>query len=328
MIRQTSRAALVAAFMLSLNGAPVFAQTATEGSDTAEPAETATESTAESTTGATAAAETQETAPEPIAYDAETVIATANGIEVTLGELIAMRQGLPEQYQNLPGEVLMTALTDQVTTQALLADSARKAGLAERRDIRLRLQAQADAMLAESYIRDQVTKRVTEDAIEAAYQERFVNAPPTEERHASHILVETEEEAKELKKQLDEGADFAALAAEHGTDGTAQRGGDLGWFGKADMVPEFADAAFALEPGQLSDPIESSFGWHLIQLRDTREAVVPPIEEVYSQLLTMLAEEAQRDVVEQAMEGAEIVKSDPQVPGDAIKNDALLEPSE
>ncbi|MEM8841520.1 MAG: peptidylprolyl isomerase, partial [Pseudomonadota bacterium] len=209
-----------------------------------------------------------------------------------------------------------------------LADAARKAGLADRRDIRLRLQAQADAMLAESYIRDQVTKEVTEEAIEAAYQERLVNAPPTQERHASHILVETEDEAKALKKQLDEGADFAELAAEHGTDGTAQRGGDLGWFGEADMVPEFADATFAMEPGQLSDPVQSSFGWHLIKLHDTRDAVVPPIEEVYSQLLTQLAEEAQRNVVEQAVEGAQIVKSEPQVPGDAIKNDALLEPSE
>ncbi|MBY8974743.1 peptidylprolyl isomerase [Rhodobacteraceae bacterium NNCM2] len=315
MTRQITRAALMAAFLLSLNGTAAFSQTT---SDEATPPESteATEATGEETEAAA------------VTFDADTVIATANGIEITLGELVAMRQGLPDQYQNLPGEVLMTALTDQITTQALLADAARKAGLEDRRDIRLRLKAQTEALLAESYIRDQVTNRVTEEAIEAAYQERYVDAEPQKERHASHILVETEEQAQELKKQLDEGADFATLAAENSTDGTAQNGGDLGWFPHGDMVPEFADATFALEVDQISDPVKSAFGWHLIKLHGEREAVVPPIEEVYSELIGALADEVQREVVEGATEGAEIVKLNPEIPGDAIKDDALLLPNE
>ena len=102
---------------------------------------------------------------------------------------------------------------------------------------------------------------------------------------AGHILVETEEKAKDLKSQLDAGADFAALAAEHGTDGTAQRGGDLGWFVHSEMVPEFADAAFAMEPGTISDPVKSAFGWHLIKLDERRDRPAPALEEVKDALL-------------------------------------------
>jgi peptidyl-prolyl cis-trans isomerase C len=141
---------------------------------------------------------------------------------------------------------------------------------------------------------------------------------------AAHILVDKVETAKEIKAKLDGGADFAALAAEHGTDGTASRGGELGWFVHEQMVPEFADAAFAMEPGTVSDPVQSPFGWHLIKLEERRERPAPPLDEVRDQILEELARQAQTEVLGQLREDAEIERGTGAVPPSAIRNDALI----
>ncbi|MEM8792970.1 MAG: peptidylprolyl isomerase [Pseudomonadota bacterium] len=258
-------------------------------------------------------------------YDADTVVVTVNGTEITLGQLIAMRQGVPEQYQALPGEVLMQALSEQLTTQILLADAAREAGLDERKDIKLAIETQVMAILADAYLRSEISDRVDEDKVQAEYEARYVNVVQPEEVRAGHILVETKEQAEDLKSQLDGGADFAALAAEHGTDGTAQRGGDLGWFVHSDMVPAFADAAFALRPGEISGPVESPFGFHLIKLDERRTREAPTLEEVGGELIQELTTAAQGDVVNEVTEAADITRAEPAVPADAIREDTLLE---
>lgn len=305
----------LAALLLAMTIQPAEAQTTTE-----EGAETETSAEA----GAEAAPEVEVLSE----YDASTVITTANGIPITLGELITVRQTIPEQYQQLPGEVLFEALSDQLVTQILMAEAARETGLADQQDVQVALKIQTIGILADRYLRTEVAKLTTEDKIVEAYAARYANAEPQEEVRAGHILVDSPEKAADLKAQLDGGAEFAALAAEHGTDGTAQRGGDLGWFVHSDMVPEFADAAFGMEPGQVSEPVESPFGWHLIKLEERRERAAPPLEQVYGQIQAELAQQAQETVLAEIMKDVELVKPDVTVPGEAIKQDDLLLPAE
>ncbi len=255
---------------------------------------------------------------------ADTVLATVAGTPVTLGELIAVRQGLPAQYQQLPDEVLLGALVEQTTDQILLAEAAREAGIDQRRAVQLILENQARAVLAEAYMQQAVEERVTDAAVQEAYEAEFASAEPVEEVRAAHILVDSQEKAEALKAELDEGADFAALAAEHGTDGTAARGGDLGWFVHEQMVPEFADAAFAMQPGEISDPVQSPFGWHLIKLDERRERAAPPIEEVRGQIVEQLTQQAQTDVLTELRQGAEIEPGAGQVPATAIRADEMI----
>jgi peptidyl-prolyl cis-trans isomerase C len=271
-----------------------------------------------------AGAEPAEGEADAAAPTPDTVLATVAGTPVTLGELIAVRQGLPPQYQQLPDEVLMGALVEQTADQILLAEAARAAGIDQRRAVQLILENQARAVLAEAYMERAVEERVTDEAVQQAYEAEFASAEPVEEVHAAHILVDTEEKAQELKAELDAGADFAALAAEHGTDGTATRGGDLGWFVHEQMVPEFADAAFAMQPGDISGPVQSPFGWHLIKLDERRERSAPPLEEVRGQIVEQLTQQAQTDVLGELRQGAEIERAAGQVPASAIRADEMI----
>ena len=213
-------------------------------------------------------------------YSLTSSLAEVDGVTLTLGELIAIRRELPEQYQSLPDEVLFNGLVEQLIDQMLLARAAKAAGLGQRPSIAMSLLNQERAVLAEAYLRDSISKRVTQVEVEAAYKTNYIDADPVQEVRAGHILVETEEKALELKAQLDAGADFATLATENGTDGTATQGGDLGWFAHSEMVPEFADAAFAMEPGAVSDPIQTSFGWHLIRMDEKRDRELPALDAV------------------------------------------------
>lgn len=261
-------------------------------------------------------------------YSIRSPLAEVDGITLTLGELIAIRRQLPEQYQSLPDEVLFDGIVDQLIDQMLLAAAGQKAGLDQRPAVALNLLNQRRAVVADAYLKREVALRATPEAVEALYKERYVDAPPQEEIHAGHILVATEEKAAELKALLDAGGDFAALAAEHGTDGTASRGGDLGWFVRADMVPEFADAAYAMEAGTISDPVQTPFGWHIIKLDERRERPAPALEEVRDTLLGEVIQQAQLAILEETRGQATIVKTTPPLPPQAIRDDALLDAAE
>jgi peptidyl-prolyl cis-trans isomerase C len=279
------------------------------------------------TTTAPAAA-TEAPAATAGGYSLNSALAEVDGVTLTLGELIAIRRELPDQYQSLPDEVLFNGIVDQLIDQMLLAEAGRKAGLDKRPAVAMNLLNQQRAIMADSYLRREVAARATPDAVEALYDERYVNAPPQEEVHAGHILVEDQGKAAELKALLDGGADFAALAAEHGTDGTAKRGGDLGWFVRADMVPEFADAAYAMEPGTISDPVQTPFGWHIIKLDERRDRPAPALNEVRDQLLGEVIQQAQLAIVEELRSKATIVKPEPPLPPQSIRDDGMLEAAE
>ena len=284
--------------------------------------------------GAAAAQETETDAPaeaqaaeagDPLeGLSAETVIATVGDYDLTLGELIAVRQALPQQYQSLPPEVLKEGLMEQLVNQTVLAVRAREEGLDEAPEVALALRNLENSTLADSFMRRRMQERVTAEAIEEAYEARYEGAEPEQEVKAAHILVETKEEAEALRAEIEEGAEFAALAREHGTDGTAQRGGDLGWFVQGDMVPEFADAAFALEPGVVSEPVETPFGWHLILVEERRDRAAPPLEEVRQEIAQELAQQAQQEIIDEARGAVEITRPEREIPVEALMADELI----
>ena len=310
------QAASVLALALVLGSAPALAQ---------EAGEAAADQTPEA---GVVAGEGEDASMALDELSAETVIATIGDFELTLGQLIAVRQSLPQQYQQLPPEVLTEGLLSQLVNQTVLAVRADAQGLDERVDVRLNLLNQRQSALADAYLRARVEQRVDAAAIEAAYRERYAEAAPTEQVKASHILVEDKATAEDIRAKLADGAAFADLAKEYGTDGTAEKGGELGWFEQGDMVPEFSEAAFALEVGEVSEPVETPFGWHLIRVADRRDKPVPKLEEVRQEIAQSLAEQAQESVVEQARSEAEVSFPDRKLPAEAILQDALIAPEE
>jgi peptidyl-prolyl cis-trans isomerase C len=278
-------------------------------------------------TGAAGTGTAGEAAEDQAAADAlsaDTVVATVAETPITLGELVAARRALPDQFQQLPDEVLMDALIEQMANQLMLAQAAREAGLDRDPAVQTALRNGERAVLASAFMDQAVTERVNDAAIEAAYKERFASAEPVQEAHAAHILVADEATAQEIKAKLDGGADFAGLAAEHGTDGTSSRGGDLGWFVHEQMVPEFADAVFAMEPGTVSGPVQTPFGWHIIKLIEMRDRPVPPLDAVRDQIAAELAEAAQTEILGEVREGIEVQRDGDSVPASAIRADELL----
>lgn len=254
---------------------------------------------------------------------ADTVVATVNGEAITLADLVSVRADLPQQYQGLPDEALYDGIRQQIVDQKLLKLAAQEAGLADDPVIARALALQHQSLLADFYLRRKLTEALTDAAIAAAYKERYTDAPAVQEVRASHILVATEAEAQALRDQLDGGADFAALAGEHGTDGTKTQGGDLGFFTREVMVPEFADVAFALAPGEIAGPVHSQFGWHVIKVTDKRDKPVPELAEVRDDLSRALGGELAQKVLADLRAGAVIEQPEAR-PGIAgLRDDTL-----
>lgn len=231
-----------------------------------------------------------EAAPAPTDLNADTVVATVNGTDITLGELIVLREKLPAQYQALPDDVLFKGLIDQAVQQSALAQSLGE-GLTKRDDLWIKTDARN--YMAGKALQAVVQAAVTDDALQAAYDAKYANAAPEQEFNAAHILVDSEEKAKELKAQVDGGADFAELAKANSTDtGSGANGGDLGWFRKGMMVKPFEDAVVAMTAGTVSDPIKTDFGWHIIKLNEVRDAAKPAIDEVREELAAEIEQKA------------------------------------
>ena len=255
--------------------------------------------------------------------DPDAVVATVNGEPVTLGDIASVRADLPALYQQLPDQALYDGIRRQLIDQKLMTQAAEAAGIADADAVRRALQIQRQSLLSDFYMRVQMQERLTPERLAAAFEERYGDAGPTRELRASHILVPTEEEAAAIRAEFEDGTDFAELAAEHGTDGTAEQGGDLGWFDRTVMVPAFADAAFALEVGEVSQPVETQFGWHLINVTDERERPAPTLEEVRGELARELGDEIAQDVVGDLRDAAEIVVNERNPGLDAFRDPAL-----
>ncbi|MGP1397433.1 MAG: peptidylprolyl isomerase [Inquilinaceae bacterium] len=236
------------------------------------------------------------------------VIATVNGEEIFMSEALRAIQALPPQVRQMPPEMLLPVIADQIAAGRLIAARGYDEGLQDDPEVQERVSEAERSIVQDVWLQRTIADRTTEDAVEEAYQKYVAENPPSEEVRARHILVETEDEAKALITQLDEGADFATLAQEHSTGPSGPNGGDLGYFGQGQMVQPFSDTAFSLAPGEVAAaPVETQFGWHVIKVEDKRLPEPPPLETVRGQIEQDLAQEIIQTVIAELREGAEIV---------------------
>ncbi len=236
---------------------------------------------------------------------ADSVVATVNGTDITLGHVIVLRSQLPSEYQDLPDGVLFDGIVKQLVEQTLLADAASATGAPTPKEVELSLQNEERALMASVQI-GAIVADIPEDAIQALYEETYLNVEPEPEFNASHILVDTEEEALAIIETLNGGADFADLAKEKSTGPSGPTGGELGWFGLGMMVQPFEDAVKEMEVGQISGPVQTQFGWHVLRLNDKRDIPAPTLESVRSQLVEQIQQNTVEEAIAALREGADI----------------------
>ena len=252
--------------------------------------------------GSSAAAWAEDQASQTEPVTADTVVATVNGTEITVADMIIARGQLAPQYQSVPSDVLFPGLLDQLVSQTLMAEKVTEPKFETQRYIA----SQTRAILSSEYLSAAVEAAVSEEAIAELYQSRYKDEELGEEYSAAHILVETEDEAKALVQELKDGADFAELAREKSTGPSGPNGGDLGWFSEGQMVPPFEKAVMALENGAISDPVQTQFGWHVIIRKDSRLRDAPPLDEVRVELMEALQQMAIESTVAQLKSEATI----------------------
>ena len=248
--------------------------------------------------------------PKPNTALKDPVVATVNGQQIRLSELEVAQQALPPQYRNMPLKAVFPALLDRIIDSKLVVADGRKNKVTDDAAFKKRMAFVEDQVLQDFWLQREIAKRVTPEKMQQRYQERLKSTPAEEEVHARHILVATEDEAKALIADLKKGGAFDKLAKEKSTDkASGAEGGDLGWFKKTDMVKEFADAAFALKKGELTDaPVKTQFGYHVIKLEDRRQAPPPTFEELADQIREELARETVTQILDQLRAGAKIEK--------------------
>lgn len=237
---------------------------------------------------------------------ADTVVATVNGTDITLGHMILARSGLPQQYDQLPPEVLWQGILDQLISQTLLStDEAAQ----ETTRVRKALDNERRALLAGEAAQSIALGALSDEALQAAYDAEYGSVDLGFEYNASHILVPTEEEAKAIITELEGGAEFAAVAREKSTGPSGPNGGALNWFGPGMMVPEFETAVAALEVEAISAPVQTQFGWHVIRLNDKRQQAAPTLDAVRDELTQQIQQTAIETRIDELTAQAEIDRS-------------------
>jgi len=242
--------------------------------------------------------------------DGDPVVARVNGVDIRQSDLALAEDEIGSSMPRMPEaqrhDYLVTYLADMV----VLAQAAEQQKLDARDDVKHRLAFERNRVLMDALLQDAGQAGVTDDAMHKVYDDAVKQMPSEQEVHARHILVATEDEAKAIEAELKKGADFANLAKEKSKDPGAADGGDLGYFTKQQMVPEFSEAAFKLDKGQISDPVKTQFGWHIIKVEDKRTKPTPAFDEVKGQLESYVAHRAQADLVEKLRRSATVERLD------------------
>ena len=229
---------------------------------------------------------------------ADPVIARIDGQPILRSEMQSTMRGLPPQAQSLPMETLYPMLLERVIDLRLIGSAARGAKLEDDPAIKKKVAEAADRVLQEAFLTRSVESKVTEAALREKYKTYAATVPGQEEINARHILLKTEVEAKAVIVELKKGADFVDLAKKRSVDPAAATGGDLGYFTKDQMVPEFSEAAFNLKKGEITEtPVKSSFGWHVIRVEDKRTSGPPAFEEVREELSESMSREVIQDLL-------------------------------
>jgi peptidyl-prolyl cis-trans isomerase C len=248
------------------------------------------------------------------AEDANPVVARANGVDIRESDLAFAEEeigsNMPQMGPDQKRDYLITYLTDVI----VMSQAAEQKKVGDNPDVQRRLTFDRNRVLMEALLQNVGRAAVTDEAMHKVYDDATKQMQPEEEVHARHILVPTEDEAKAIEDQLKKGADFAALAKEKSKDPGAADGGDLGYFTKDQMVPEFAEVAFKLDKGQISDPVHTQFGWHIIKVEDKRTKPTPTFDQVKTQLENYVAHRAQAELVDNLRKTAQIERLDKPAP--------------
>jgi peptidyl-prolyl cis-trans isomerase C len=235
---------------------------------------------------------------QPASKD-DPVLARVNGVEIRKSEMLRELKGLPPQVTQLPMAQVYPLLIDRMVGGKLLIAAGKADKLADDKQVKEAVAVAQDQAIERAYLDRAVKAQITDKMLHERYDQALKQNPPQDEVHARHILVATEAEAKDVIAQLDKGANFETLAKSKSSDSSAKDGGDLGFFGHDDMVPEFADVAFKLKAGEYSKtPVKSQFGFHVIKVLEHRQAKAPAFDEVKDQLTQEVSQEIAGKLVE------------------------------
>lgn len=262
-----------------------------------------------------AAAQDQAATPQ---NDGAKVLATVNGMPITESDLKFAEEEIGRDLGQLPEPTKRRVLVEFLIENNLFAKAAEEAKLPGEAGFDNRMKYWRNRALRDAYFDKEINNSISDAAAKAFYDDQVKGLKKQEEVQARHILVETEEQAKDLKKKITDGGDFAALAKEHSKDpGTKDDGGMLGYFSNGQMVPAFEQAAFALKKGEVSDPVKSQFGWHLIKLEDRRQKPPPAFDQVKDRILASMVHQRAQAVATKLRDGAKIEYVDPEIKKEA-----------
>jgi len=256
------------------------------------------------------------------AQDSDPVVARVNGVDIRQSDIAFAEEEIGGNMPNMAPEQKRDYLINYLVDVTVLSQAAEQQKLADRPEVKHRLTFDHNRLLMESLLQDAGRAALSDAAEHQVYDEAIKQAKSEEEVHARHILVPTEDEAKAILVQLKGGADFATLAKEKSKDPGAADGGDLGYFTKEQMVPEFAEVAFKLDKGQLSDPVKTQFGWHVIKVEDKRMKPTPTFDQVKGQIENFVAHRAQAQLVEKLRSAANVERLDKPMAPDPSLNPA------
>jgi peptidyl-prolyl cis-trans isomerase C len=250
----------------------------------------------------------------------KTVLVSVNGEDITVGNIISFQSRLSDQYQSMEDSVLFDGILKQLIQQTILSQ---KVNIHSDR-IKYALENQTRAFLSTELVGKLSEIEVIESEIESLYVKFSTDIERKKEYNASHILVETETEAEELLLSLKNGADFSELAKTYSTGPSGAQGGNLGWFGQGAMVPTFENAVIKLKIDELSVPVQTQFGWHLIKLNDVRKTPVPTIEEVRKELITEIKKKKIDFEMSKIIDSADVIYSDLEIDPKIIREVSML----
>lgn len=235
------------------------------------------------------------------------VVATLNGQQITEADMALAEQQLGAQFSRLPEAERRVAVLSALIDLNLLANAAIEQKIDQTDEFRQQQEFLKSQALHSAYIEQNVIKGITDDEVRARYDEEVGKLTMPEEIHARHILVEDEDEAKAIIAQLNDGGNFEELAKEKSKDGAASNGGDLGYFSKGRMVPEFEAAAFEIEPGSYAkEPVQTQFGWHVIKVEDKRQQPAPEFEQVADEIRSVIVREKYIEALNEIREQADL----------------------
>ncbi len=262
------------------------------------------------------------TAPDP-----NSVVVTVGDVPITEAEIGFAAEDLGQDLANIPANQRRAFLVAVLIDMKVMAEAARAADLDKSDAFKKRLTYLEDRSLRRAYFSEKVSGTVTADAVQTAYDTFVAGFKPQEEVRARHILVSSEDDAKAVKAEIDAGKPFEIAALEKSQDGSAQNGGDLGYFTSGMMVKPFEEAAFALKVGEISEPVQTQYGWHIIKLEDKRSSSPPPLQQVSSQIEQQLMIEAFTTEMDRLKQNVEVSFTDPALEAQ-VKAEAALRQSE